>query len=144
MELIDLGANSLEGPIPESFGKLSTLQYLLLHDNNGINGTVPESFQSMTQLKGVLLDRTSIDGQDALNLFCQLPNFENVTGTELLIVDCEGNCTQCDGCRCCNDAETSSCSKPQLGNIDGLWYQGFVRPKNEFNFTDDPNLPVRM
>jgi hypothetical protein len=64
----------------------------------------------MTQLKGVLLDRTSIDRQDALDLLCQLPNFEFATGTELLIVDCEGECAECEGCRFCNDDETSSCS----------------------------------
>ena len=141
VELIDLGANSLEGPIPETFGNLTLLQYLLLYDNIGINGTIPDGFQNLVQIKGVLLDGTSIDGLDALNLFCQLPNFKNnLTGTELLVVDCDDDCTQCIGCRCCNTGDSSGCSQPQLGNIDIMWTENFRRPGNEFNFTDDFNL----
>jgi Leucine-rich repeat (LRR) protein len=141
VELIDLGANSLEGPIPETFGNLTLLQYLLLYDNIGINGTVPDGFQNLVQIKGVLLDGTSINGLGALNLFCKLPNFENnLTGTELLVVDCDGLCTQCIGCRCCNAVDSSGCSQPQLGNIDIMWTENFRRPGNEFNFTDDFNL----
>ena len=141
VELIDFGSNDLVGPIPENFGTLKFLQYLLLYDNSGINGTVPEGFKNSTQLKGVLLDRTSIDGMEALELFCALPNFVNVTGTELLIVDCEEEeCTACDGCRCCNTGENSMCSRPQLGNIDGMWINGYRRPANEFNFTDELNV----
>jgi Leucine-rich repeat (LRR) protein len=141
VEMIDLGSNELVGPIPENFGELLNLQYLLLFDNDGINGSVPAGFKFRTQLKGVLLDRTSIDGMEALELFCALPNFQNVTGTELLIVDCDQDeCTECDGCRCCNSAESSACSRPQLGNIDGFWINDFRRPWNEFNFTDEMKL----
>ena len=139
VRLIDLGSNNLAGPIPENFGNLSRLEYLLLFDNIGINGAIPTGFQEMTQLKGVLLDRTSIVGTEALQLFCTLPNFMNVTGTELLIVDCDlDECTECEGCRCCSNAtDMKDCSQPQLGNIDGMWIDGFRRPGNEFNFTDE-------
>jgi Leucine-rich repeat (LRR) protein len=143
VELIDLGSNNLVGSIPKIFGDLLNLEYLLLFGNYGINGTVPAGFRNRTQLKGVLLDRTSINGTEALELFCALPNFINVTGTELLIVDCnQQECTECEGCRCCNDAETSACSRPQLGNIDGMWITNFRRPANEFNFTDELKVSV--
>ena len=132
VKLIDLGSNKLVGPIPQNFGHLSNLEYLLLYENSGINGTIPTGFQNRTALKGVLLDRTSIVGTEALQLFCTLPNFMNITGTELLIVDCEQDECTCEGCRCCNNAITSNCSLSQLGN---MWI-------TEVNLTDTEEIFV--
>jgi len=62
------------GRIPESIGKLSQLQYLLI-GNNPYTGTIPSSIGQLTNLKSIGLDRTQLTGSIPQS-FSNLTNLE--------------------------------------------------------------------
>jgi Leucine-rich repeat (LRR) protein len=139
LKLLDLGSNNLEGAIPASYGELSRLQFLLLNNNTNITGDLPTTFSNnMTQLLGIFLDGTNVNGTAAVELLCELPNFNNnITGVEVVIVDGQGNCTTCTGCQFCDPSTESGCSEPLLGNLDVTWTSRFVRQPYDFDLRND-------
>jgi Leucine rich repeat len=58
---IDLNLKRLQGFMPNSFGKLSTLKYLYLQ-NNFISGTIPPSIGNLSSLLGLRLDNNLLEG----------------------------------------------------------------------------------
>jgi LRR receptor-like serine/threonine-protein kinase FLS2 len=138
MKFLDFSSNNLEGNIPSSYSNLIELYYLLLNNNTFITGDLPSGFEQMTKLLGILLDGTSITVPTAVQLICSLPNFENnITGQEILIVDCTGECTTaCTGCQCCDPNVNTGCSKPFLGNFDVALDFFFRRSYDYYNITD--------
>jgi len=151
LELIDFGSNMLTGPIPESYGNLEDLEYLLLNQNADITGNIPDSFANLTSLKGLYVDGTGLEGD--LNVVCDLPNFDNLSDQEIIYADCGGSnppieCRDSCGCTCCEESE-SGCSEPLLGNFDASWENRFrrsnIREKyvfiNDTEYFDSSQLP---
>lgn len=128
LKMLDLSSNKLTGPIPNSYGQLPEIQYMLLSKNQGLRGTIP-SFAVQTPLKVLLLDGTEVTGNFAS--ICQLPVFsaskqlgadgENYTA----VVDCKQTGLTCDCCRCCGGQD--GCSQPQLSALDYSWEQGYEK-----------------
>lgn len=58
LSLVD---NNLNGPIPESFGNLTYLNYLNLMDNN-ISGSIPDTFGNLVNLKTIEMNNNSLTG----------------------------------------------------------------------------------
>ena len=88
VKFIDFGSNKLEGTIPENYGYLPFLQYLILNDNKLLDGDLPPTFQYSTELVGIFLDGTLISPQTSIDVLCSLPNFSNGKGgEEVFIVD---------------------------------------------------------
>lgn len=62
LQSLSLSDNQLQGPLPDSIGKLSTgLQHLGLSKNN-LSGTVPESLGNLFNLALLLLDQNNLSG----------------------------------------------------------------------------------
>ena len=135
-ELIDFGSNALTGPIPESYGDLQYLDYLLLNQNAGITGTIPDSFAGLEYLVGLYVDGTGLSGD--LDVVCNLPNFEVIdSDEEVIFADCGGavptiSCRD-DCCTCCVGG-AGGCSQPSLGNLDASWENDFLRPYDDDRF----------
>ncbi|CAI5498323.1 unnamed protein product [Closterium sp. Naga37s-1] len=55
----DLSSNDLEGPIPDSMGRMANLTVLNLSSNK-LNGTIPAALGSMTSLKHLYLQSNSL------------------------------------------------------------------------------------
>ena len=134
--LLDLGSNSFTGPIPESYGHLPNLQFLLLNDNPGINGTIPSSFSNLQWLRALYVDKTGISGN--MDEVCSLPNVaDKLEGQEGIYANCEqGGPVTCDcGCTCFDSSSPGS--NPLLGNLDGSSENEFHRkdtlPSFRFN-----------
>jgi Leucine-rich repeat (LRR) protein len=133
--LLDLGSNQLSGAIPDSWGKLTDLEFLLLNDNGGINGHIPKTLQNMTTLRAGLLDGTSLEG--SFETLCELPLFRDMDENEVLYADCGGNSPSvtCDCCKCCDVGNETGCSQPFLSNWDVSW-KNYFQPI-AFQFTND-------
>lgn len=58
---IDLNSKRLQGSMPNSFGKLSTLRSLYLQ-NNFISGTIPPSVGNLSFLQGLRLENNLLEG----------------------------------------------------------------------------------
>lgn len=58
-----LGANNLQGALPEAIGQLSALQRLHLQYNKGISGKIPASLYQLRQLKSLRLGFTALTGE---------------------------------------------------------------------------------
>ena len=137
--MLDLGSNSFTGSIPENFGKLVDLEYLLVN-NNPISGELPTTVSNMTSLYGVILDGTNLEGN--VNAFCELPNFQDTTGSQYVYADCGGDapelsCLCAFDCQCCDGGVEGGCSEPQLANLDGSWKNDFRRQNFEFFWIDE-------
>jgi len=132
--MLDLSSNTFTGSVPASYGKLSALDYLLLNDNP-ISGELPETLANLTSLYGVFLDGTNLVG--TINVFCQLPNFQNLDGNQFVYADCGGTeaeiaCLCPFDCQCCEGGLEGGCSQPSLANLDGDWQNEFRRKQYEF------------
>jgi hypothetical protein len=139
MKLIDFGYNNLEGTIPENFGYLPFLEYLILNDNELMNGDLPTSFRYSTELVGVFLDGTAITPQTSIDILCSLPNFSNGTGgEEAFIVNCQGTCSdQCISCICCDPTDGSTiCSTPYFDSYDVVLDEAYRRSSNFYDITE--------
>lgn len=132
--MLDLGSNSFTGSVPENFGKLSTLEYLLLNDNP-ISGELPMTLANMTNLFGVIIDGTNLEGN--VNVFCELPNYQYVDGSQFVYADCGGDapelsCLCAFDCHCCDGGLEGGCSQPEMANLDASWKNQFRRQRFEF------------
>ena len=132
--MLDLGSNSFTGSVPENFGKLTALQYLVLNDNP-ISGELPSTLANMTSLYGVIIDGTNLEGN--VNVFCELPNYQNVDGSQFVYADCGGDapelsCLCAFDCKCCDGGLDGGCSQPALANLDASWKNEFRRQGFEF------------
>jgi len=137
--LIDFSSNMLTGPIPESYGNLEYLEYLLLSNNNGISGSIPDSFAGLENLVGLYVDGTGLSGD--LDVVCNLPNFEVIDSEEeVIFADCGGSAptVSCrDGCACmCCVGGAGGCSQPLLGNLDASFENNFRRSYDLFDRFD--------
>eukprot|EP00173_Palmaria_palmata_P002102 Plantae.Rhodophyta-Palmaria_palmata.ctg22921.p1 GENE.Plantae.Rhodophyta-Palmaria_palmata.ctg22921~~Plantae.Rhodophyta-Palmaria_palmata.ctg22921.p1 ORF type:complete len:350 (-),score=24.81 Plantae.Rhodophyta-Palmaria_palmata.ctg22921:18-983(-) len=139
LQLLDLSRNSFTGPIPEAYGDMFNLEYLLLNANAGISGTVPDKFSQLIKLQAAYLDGTGLSGE--LRGVCTLPFFSvrAEEDTHALFVDCgEGvdgvqpevvcGCT----CSCCPAGIVGGCSKPAIGNLDAEWENNFQRSYDDY------------
>lgn len=64
---IDLNSKRLQGSMPNSFGKLSTLKFLYLQ-NNLISGTIPPSVGNLSSLLGLRLENNLLEGTVPMSL----------------------------------------------------------------------------
>ena len=137
MKFLDFGSNNLVGTIPETYGKLPFLQYLILNDNKFLNGDLPSTFEFSTELIGIFLDGTSIAPQTSIDVLCTLPNFSNgLNVEEVFIVDCQGTCSdECAGCLCC-DADRAMCSNSYLNEFDNILDEVYRRTSNFYAVTE--------
>ena len=122
--LLDLDGNSFTGKIPENYGKLPKLQYLLLN-RNPISGRVPHS-NSSRFLQIVLLDATNVTGD--FSSICESPAIAGtveIKGKEFVVADCmeEGNEIDCDCCHCCK--VSGGCSDPYVTSLNFQWQKQF-------------------
>ena len=119
LELLDLSSNELTGEIPEGYGGLTELEYLLLNNNFDISGIIPSTFKNLTQLQGFFIDSTSLSGD--LETICQLPNFADniVHPQEGIFADCMNGPITCScDCACFDGVLGGEGSQPLLGNLD--------------------------
>lgn len=58
-----LGANNLQGELPEAIGQLSALQRLQLQYNKGLSGHIPAALYQLRQLKSLRLGFTALTGE---------------------------------------------------------------------------------
>ncbi len=133
--LLDFGSNNLTGSIPESYGEIPFLQYLMLNDNSLLGGNLPSSFKYSTELVGLFLDGTSIGTDAATNLLCTLPNFAKDTiGANVFIVDCStsSTCTdKCASCVCCDRSdEIAKCSNSYFEEFDATLDEAYRQSSN--------------
>ena len=138
VKFIDFGSNKLEGTIPENYGYLPFLQYLILNDNKLLDGDLPPTFQYSTELVGIFLDGTLISPQTSIDVLCSLPNFSNGKGgEEVFIVDCQGTCSnECSSCLCCDPADRSTCSNPYFNSFDIILDEVYRRSYNFYTVTE--------
>lgn len=96
LDLLDLHGNTFTGPIPQNFGVLENLRYLLLGQNM-LSGTVPRSIFEIDELKLLLLDGNDLTGD--ITGTCNLEN-------AWVSADCEWE-VECGECcdLCCEDGE---------------------------------------
>jgi hypothetical protein len=130
--LLDLGSNSFTGTIPESYGQLRNLEFLLLNNNTGIGSSIPSTFSNLEFLRALYVDKTGLTGN--MDIVCSLPNIaDKLEGQEGIFANCvQGGPVTCDcGCTCFDSS--SAGSQPLLGNLDGS-------TENEFHRKDD--MPV--
>ena len=138
VKFIDYGSNYLEGTIPENYGYLPFLQYLILNDNKLLDGDLPSTFQYSTELVGVFLDGTLISPETSMDVLCTLPNFSNGTGgEEVFIVDCQGTCSdKCTSCLCCDPADRSTCSNSYFDLFNVILDEAYRRTSNFYTVTE--------
>lgn len=129
LRLLDLGSNTLSGSVPPGYGDLSSLQYMLLNDNNGINGTLSPKFGIVQTLSGIFVDGTSLSG--SVDFLCTLPNIQSNGPEDILFVDRGITCT-CAACQFCTASQKSGCSRPQLDSLDLAWDDSFKRDSYKF------------
>ena len=65
--LIDISANKLEGPIPETIGELKSLHVPNL-SHNALMGKIPLSLGNLSQLESLDLSSNKITGRSLCNL----------------------------------------------------------------------------
>ena len=119
LELLDLSSNQLTGEIPESYGALVELEYLLLNNNAEITGIIPVTFKNLTKLQGLFIDGTALSGD--LDTICQLPSFADnlVEPQEGIFADCTNGVITCScDCTCFDGVAGVEGSQPLLGNLD--------------------------
>ena len=139
--LLDFGWNNLTGPIPDSYGEIPFLQYLMLNDNSELGGDLPSSFQYLTELVGLFLDGTLIGVDAATTLLCTLPNFANDTiGADVFIVDCStsSTCTdKCARCVCCDRSDTiPKCSDSYFDEFDTILDEAYQQSSNFYTIEE--------
>jgi hypothetical protein len=134
LTLLDLGGNNFTGSIPSEIGDLSSLQFLLLNNNEGLEGPVPDSFGQLSGLRVLLLDRTSLNG--TLGFLCNSTTFNELPGdadgNEIITADCKE--VECDCCKtCCNDDDPGSCDDyDAVPSLDPEWQYGYNRITFQF------------
>ncbi|XP_020203136.1 receptor-like protein 19 [Cajanus cajan] len=62
LEVLELGYNKLQGEIPTSIGNIFTLQKLYLHNNN-LQGKIPASLGNIRTLQGLYLQNNKLEGE---------------------------------------------------------------------------------
>ena len=137
--MLDLGSNSFTGSVPANFGQLTYLEYLVMHDNP-ISGELPATLANMTSLHGVIIDGTNLEGN--VNVFCELPNYQDVDGSQYVYADCGGDvpelsCLCAFNCKCCDGGLEGGCSQPELANLDASWKNQYERQSFEFLVIDE-------
>ena len=141
LELLDLDNNQLQGPIPSSYGSLSSLRHLLLN-RNLITGEIP-NFEDCPLLQTVLLDGgNNITGN--FSSICALPSFSELLDNDAkndlgflnelvaVVTTCanEALVTGCECCQCCDKAE--GCVDPVIASLDWSWELKHTRTGRDF------------
>ncbi|KAJ0551646.1 putative endo-polygalacturonase [Helianthus annuus] len=80
LEFSQLGDNSISGPIPESIGRLSSLETLTLSHNH-LTGTLPESLGQLSKLKYLDLSDNLLTGVVTDVHFSKLIGLKNLDGS---------------------------------------------------------------
>ncbi|XP_075636607.1 uncharacterized protein LOC142608824 [Castanea sativa] len=74
---IDISANKLEGPIPETIGELKSL-YVLNLSHNALMGKIPLSLGNLSQLESLDLSSNKITGEIPMQLCCEILKYSQV------------------------------------------------------------------
>ncbi|KAK2969202.1 hypothetical protein RJ640_024533 [Escallonia rubra] len=76
---LDLGSNSISGPLPKSLGRLSSLKSLDLADNQ-FNGNLPVSIGQLSKLERLSISNNMLEGVVSEVHFANLSNLRVFTG----------------------------------------------------------------
>lgn len=146
--LLDLDSNNFEGTIPENYGNLRTLRYLLLNGNPLLGGTMP-FFNETNNLNTVLVDGTGVTGD--FSSICDLPAFTGriVFPTDsVVLADCSDSDSgiDCDCCHCCSTGDDTCTDTLDVSSLDWDWANGFRRTTRDFGLDltsfDPPDTPI--
>lgn len=138
--LLDLDQNLFDGTVPENYGTLTNLRYLLLNRNPSLGGRLPQ-FTQTNNLVTILLDGTGISGN--FSSICNLPAFtlqSELDSDVVALADCSDadSGIYCPCCVCCSKERSGSkdkgdwCSRSVVDSLDWTWENGFRRTSRDF------------
>lgn len=136
--LLDFDDNDFEGRVPDRYGRLPSLRWLMLNRNPRLRGPLPE-FADTTQLQILLVDGTGISGD--FSSVCAAPAISGNqprVGETVVVADCSDtdNSIQCSCCHCCQSdidgVNGTGCSDPYVANLDYTWEARYSQMIRDF------------